>query len=73
MDMGFARSQCKAALKKHRNNVEVALDQLLENGDQFIGVGDSESDGEESLFQQQIARTIEEDRRRDEEAKQNAN
>jgi hypothetical protein len=50
MDMGFARSQCKAALKKHRNNVEVALDQLLENGDQFIGVNDSESDGEESLF-----------------------
>ena len=48
--MGFARSQCKAALKKHRNNVEVALDQLLENGDQFIGVNDSESDGEESLF-----------------------
>ena len=47
--MGFSRSQCKAALKRHRLNVEVALDKLLENSDRFIGV-DSDSEDEESLL-----------------------
>lgn len=47
MDMGFSRSQCKAALKKFRNNIDRALDALLMNGEQFIGVDNSEDSGEE--------------------------
>ena len=46
MEMGFSRSQCKAALKDNRNNFERALDKLLNNGEQYIGVEDSDdSDG----------------------------
>ena len=52
MDMGFSRSQCKAALKRNHNNVERALDKLLENGDQYIGIDDSDGEDDESLLQQ---------------------
>lgn len=44
MEMGFSKSQCKAALKKFFNNFDRALDALLNNGDQFIGVENSDSD-----------------------------
>jgi len=44
MEMGFTKPMCKAALKKHRNNVDRALDNLLMNGDEFIGAADSEGD-----------------------------
>ena len=44
MEMGFSKAMCKAALKKHKNNVDRALDNLLTNGDEFIGVNDSDSD-----------------------------
>ena len=46
MEMGFSRSQCKAALKDNRNNFERALDKLLTNGEQYIGVEDSDDSGE---------------------------
>ena len=48
MDMGFSKSQCKASLKQNGNNFDRALDKLLNNGDQYIGVENSDdSDGEE--------------------------
>ena len=47
MEMGFSKSQCKAALKKTNNNFEKSLDKLLENGEQFIGLENSDdSDGD---------------------------
>ena len=46
MDMGFTKSQCKAALKKNKNNMEKSLDQLLEDGDQFIGIENSDDSDE---------------------------
>lgn len=48
MEMGFTKSMCKAALKKHHNNFEKALDKLLENSDPYIGVENSESSAEEA-------------------------
>lgn len=33
MEMGFTKSQCKAALKRNNNNVDRCIDKLLENGD----------------------------------------
>jgi hypothetical protein len=33
MEMGFSKSQCKAALKANKNNIERALEKLLANGD----------------------------------------
>lgn len=47
MDMGFSKSQCKAALKKNNNNIERCLDQLLDNGDQFIGIENSDDSADE--------------------------
>ena len=31
--MGFTKSQCKAALKSNKNNLERAIEKLLTNGD----------------------------------------
>ena len=42
MEMGFSKSQCKAALKSNKNNLERALEKLLANGDQFIGIENSD-------------------------------
>ena len=47
MEMGFSKSMCKAALKRNNNNFDRALDKLLSNGDQFIGVENSEDSAEE--------------------------
>lgn len=44
--MGFTKSMCKAALKKNNNNMDKALDKLLENCERFIGVENSESSEE---------------------------
>ena len=49
MEMGFSKSQCKAALKKNHNKVDRALDKLLQNPDQFIGVGSDDDDDESAL------------------------
>ena len=46
MDMGFSKSMCKAALKKYNNNMDKALDKLLNDGDQFIGVDNSDDSGD---------------------------
>lgn len=43
MEMGFTKSMCKAALKRNNNNMDKALDKLLENSDRYIGVENSES------------------------------
>ena len=48
MEMGFTKSMCKAALKRHNNNMDRALDKLLENSDPYIGVENSESSDEEA-------------------------
>lgn len=40
--MGFSKSQCKAALKANKNNLERALEKLLANSDQYIGIENSE-------------------------------
>jgi hypothetical protein len=40
--MGFTKSQCKAALKANKNNLERCIDKLLTNGDQFIGIENSD-------------------------------
>jgi len=42
MEMGFTKSQCKAALKQNKNNLERCIDKLLTNGDQFIGLENSD-------------------------------
>lgn len=44
--MGFSKSMCKAALKKNNNNMDKALDKLLENCERFIGIENSESSDE---------------------------
>ena len=46
MAMGFTKSQCKAALKRNNNNIDRCIDKLLENGDQFIGVENSDDSGD---------------------------
>lgn len=52
MDMGFSKSMCKAALKRHNNNLEKSLDKLLENCERYIGVENSEdSDENEQQWQ----------------------
>ena len=48
MDMGFTRSQCKAALKQNRNDLEKSLDKLLTNGDAYIGIENSDDSGNEA-------------------------
>ena len=70
MDMGFTKSQCKAALKQNGNNFDKALDKLLTNGDAFIGIensddsaddegpGDSLREREERELQQQIQASL---------------
>ena len=42
MDMGFAKSICKTALKKNRNNLEKSLEQLISNPNQFVGIDNSD-------------------------------
>ena len=49
MDMGFSKSQCKAALKQNGNNFDKALDKLLTNGDAFIGIENSDDSGDEEV------------------------
>ena len=44
--MGFTKSQCKAALKQNGNNFDKALDKLLNNGDAFIGIENSDDSDE---------------------------
>lgn len=59
MEMGFTKSQCKAALKRNKNDVERCIDKLLTNGDQFIGIENSDdSDGGVDQNQQQIHDSI---------------
>mmetsp|Transcript_16951 Transcript_16951/g.28701 ORF Transcript_16951/g.28701 Transcript_16951/m.28701 type:complete len:174 (-) Transcript_16951:127-648(-) len=52
-DMGFTKSQCKAALKKFNNNMERSLDQLLNNGSQFIGLENSDDSIDQELIDEQ--------------------
>lgn len=40
--MGFSKSQCKAALKANKNSLDRALEKLLSNGDQYIGIENSD-------------------------------
>lgn len=47
MEMGFTKSQCKAALKMNKNNLDKCIDKLLTNGDQFIGLENSDDSGDE--------------------------
>lgn len=42
MDMGFSRSQCKAVLKQTKNDLEKSLDKLLNNGEAYIGLENSD-------------------------------
>mmetsp|Transcript_7697 Transcript_7697/g.11934 ORF Transcript_7697/g.11934 Transcript_7697/m.11934 type:complete len:82 (+) Transcript_7697:1529-1774(+) len=53
MEMGFTKAQCKAALKKTKNNMERALDQLLNNGDQFLGLDNSNDSVDQELVEEQ--------------------
>ena len=54
MEMGFTKSQCKAALKMNKNNIERCIDKLLTNGDQFIGLENSDSDDDVDDNQRQL-------------------
>lgn len=47
MEMGFTKSQCKAALKMNKNNLDRCIDKLLTNGDQFIGLENSDDSGDD--------------------------
>ena len=47
MDMGFTKSQCKAVLKQCKNDLEKSLDKLLNNGDAYIGLENSDDSAEE--------------------------
>lgn len=47
MDMGFTKSQCKAVLKQTKNDLEKSLDKLLNNGDAYIGLENSDDSADE--------------------------
>ena len=47
MDMGFTKSQCKAVLKQTKNDLEKSLDKLLNNGEAYIGLENSDDSADE--------------------------